>query len=70
MVLEENAFSSCYQLQSITIPENIEIIPKEIFYNCYSMNNVTMGNKILEIQEKLSKKKISRKDVKEKEQRF
>ena len=38
--LKEKAFSWCQELESVTLPEGLKIIPAECFYNCEKLANI------------------------------
>ncbi|MBP1629308.1 MAG: hypothetical protein H6Q15_201 [Bacteroidetes bacterium] len=44
-----NAFSACYNLTSVTIPNSVTSIGNEAFYNCNGLNSVTIPNSVTSI---------------------
>ena len=44
-----NAFSRCYSLTSITIPNSVTSIDNSAFYNCYSLTSITIPNGVTRI---------------------
>ena len=44
------AFSSCYSLTSITIPDNVTSIGEGAFYSCPSLKSITIGKKVAKIE--------------------
>ena len=44
------AFSNCYKLTNITIPESIESIEEWAFYNCSSLTNIVIPKSVTNIE--------------------
>ncbi len=44
--IADSAFIDCYDIVSITIPDNITSIGKYAFYNCSSLKSVTIGKSV------------------------
>ena len=42
-IIEDNAFSDCYELTSITIPNSVTDIGEQAFQGCTGLTNVTIG---------------------------
>lgn len=42
--IEAEAFMQCYELKSITIPDNVTWIEQNAFKNCISLNDITIPN--------------------------
>ena len=47
--IENNAFSNCYALQSVTIPEGVTSIGTYAFSNCYTLQSVTIPDSVTSI---------------------
>lgn len=45
----EYAFRDCSSLQTITIPESVEVIKQNAFENCHSVFNITLGKSVKSI---------------------
>lgn len=48
-------FSDCPKLESIVIPDNIELIDENAFYNCISLKKVAIGNGVISIRKEAFK---------------
>ena len=48
-VICDGAFSDCYSLQSVTIPNSVKSIGDEAFSGCYSLQSVTIPNSVKSI---------------------
>ena len=47
--MEENAFSSCFKLATVIIPNSVTNIGQMTFYSCSGLTNVTFGDSIINI---------------------
>lgn len=45
----KSAFSNCYSLESVTIPDGVTAIGDSAFYLCCNLKNITIGNGVTEI---------------------
>lgn len=48
-VIGEDAFSHCYELNSISIPNSIIAIENSAFFNCLRLNNIVLPNSVMTI---------------------
>ena len=48
-IIEDNAFSDCYELTSITIPNSVETIGEQAFQGCTGLTSVTIGSGVTDI---------------------
>ena len=48
-IIEDNAFSDCYELTSITIPNSVETIGEQAFKGCTGLTSVTIGSGVTAI---------------------
>ena len=44
-------FAYCRDLQSVRLPQNIELIPRKIFYGCTSLMECPLPSSLMEIEE-------------------
>ena len=44
--IKDDAFSGCYQLTDITIPNSVKKIGRYAFYKCYSLRKITLPNSL------------------------
>ena len=49
-VLNRESFRNCEQLENITIPEGVEIIPEQCFDGCKSLTNIVLPSTLIKIQ--------------------
>lgn len=49
----EYAFTSCYSLTNITIPNSVINIGIQVFYRCYNLTNITIPNSITSISDSM-----------------
>ena len=47
--LGDYAFSTCYNLTSVTIPSSVTSIGKNVFYFCYALKSITIPNSVTSI---------------------
>jgi len=47
--IENNAFSDCYELTSVTIPNSVETIGEQAFQGCTGLTSVTIGSGVTAI---------------------
>ena len=45
----DNAFTSCYNLTSVTIPNSVTSIGEQVFYGCSGLTSLTIGNSVTRI---------------------
>ena len=45
----EEAFSSCYDLTSVTIPNSVTSIGEKVFYHCFGLTSITIPNSVKSI---------------------
>ena len=48
-IIEDNAFSDCYDLTSVTIPNSVETIGEQAFQGCTGLTSVTIGSGVTAI---------------------